>query len=79
MFSPTEDHRSLQTKERGTVWAAEPKVDQMAAEALLSLLFRPGLSGSEPGLPVRGRSQFSGPKTRTQYCATHQGMTTSNY
>lgn len=46
----------------------------MAAEALLSVLFRPGLSGPEPGLPVRGRRQFGGPETRAQHRAAHQGM-----
>lgn len=78
LFTPTEGHRSLQAKERGTVWPAEPQVDQMAAETLLSVLFRPGLPGSESGLSVRGRRQFSGSETRTQHCATHQGMRTTH-
>lgn len=75
--SPTEDHRRLQTKERGAVRPAEPQMDQMVAEALLSVLFRPGLSGPEPGLLVRGRRQFGGPETRAQHSAAHQGMRTT--
>lgn len=51
-----EDHRRVQAEERGAVRSAEPQVDQVAAEAVLSLLLRPRLSRPQPGLPVRGRS-----------------------
>lgn len=47
-----EDHRRVQAKERGTVRSAEPQVDQVAAEAVLSLLLRPRLPRPQPGLPV---------------------------
>ena len=40
---PGEDHRGLQTQRRGTLRPAEPQVDQVDAQDLLSLLLRPVL------------------------------------
>ena len=37
---PGQDHRSVQTKRRGTLWKIEPKMDKVDAQNVLSLLFR---------------------------------------
>ena len=49
------ENRSIHAKRRGAVWTHEPQMDEMAAQTLLSLLFRSHLLCSQSGLPLGGR------------------------
>lgn len=73
----TENHWRLQAQERGAIRAAEPQVDQVAAEVVLPMLLWEGLPRPQPGLPVRGGCQPGGPETGTQYCSPHKGEGTA--
>ena len=53
-------HSSVQAQGRGAVWGPEPKVDQVDAQDLLSVLLRAKLPGAQPGLPVGGRGKHRG-------------------
>lgn len=76
-FPLTENHWCLQAQERGAVRAAEPQVDQVAAEVVLPVLLWERLPRPQPGLLVGGGCQPGGPKTGTQHCSPHEGEGTA--
>lgn len=76
-FPLTENHWCLQAQERGAIWAAEPQVDQVAAEVVLPVLLWERLPRPQPGLLVGGRRQPGGPETGTQHCSPHEGEGTA--
>lgn len=69
----TENHWCLQAQERGALWAAEPQMDQVAAEVVLPVLLWERLPRPQPGLLVGGGCQPGGPETGTQHCSPHKG------
>lgn len=58
MTQNVENRGRLQTERRRAVRNVKPEMDQMVAQNLLSMLLRPLMSSTKPGLLERGRSEY---------------------
>lgn len=72
LFFPAENYWRIQTKGRGTLWKAEPKMDQVDAQVVLSVLFWEKLSCAKSRILIRGGSKPSGPKTAAKYSTQYK-------
>lgn len=72
LFFPTENYWCIQTKGRGTLWKVEPKMDQVDAQVVLSVLFWEKLSCAKSRILIRGGSKPSGPKTAAKYSTQYK-------
>lgn len=71
-FFPAENYWRIQTKGRGTLWKAEPEMDQVDAQVVLSMLFWEKLSCAKSRILIRGGSKPSGPKTAAKYSTQYK-------
>ena len=71
-FDLIENNRGFQAKRRRTIWAPKSKVDEVYAEAMLSLLLWTWLSGVEPRIFVGSWSKSCGSKITIEYCSENK-------
>lgn len=76
-FFHAENYWRIQTKGRGTVRKAEPKMDQVDAQVVLSVLFWEKLSCAKSRIFIRGGSKPSGPETAAKYSAQYKSKDTA--
>lgn len=68
-----EEDSGIQAKGRGAIRTPEPKVDEMDAQAVLSLLLRTRVSHTESGLLVGGGRQSGGSEAEVECGAKDEG------
>lgn len=73
MTHNVENRGRLQTERRRAIRDAKPKMDQMAAQNMLSMLLRPLMSSTESGLLERGRREYRRREARPQHRPENPG------